>query len=158
MRAGWRIAEVRRLTQSFLATDFSEWAIITPKTRQFRALKKKSKPLIISGLDFLSVGITGLEPATSRPPEATQLTLNPVENQRFLQSLYLAVDVLVYFSPPFDYTINKITLSLINLESATKLKHNIDICKYSCVYFLDNEHFFLRNENPLYFRFWYIAI
>ena len=40
----------------------------TPKTRQFRA-QKKSKLLIISGLDFLSVGITGLEPATSRPPD-----------------------------------------------------------------------------------------
>ena len=32
---------------------------------------------------FFLVGITGLEPATSRPPEATQLALNPVENQRF---------------------------------------------------------------------------
>ena len=36
-----------------------------------------------SGLDFLLVGITGLEPATSRPPEATQLALNPVENQPY---------------------------------------------------------------------------
>ena len=48
------------------------------------------------------VGITGLEPATSRPPVATQLTQNPVETQQFLLFLYLAVDVLVYFSPPFD--------------------------------------------------------
>ena len=56
--------------------------VITPKSRQFRELKK-SKLLIISGLDFLSVGITGLEPATSRPPEATQLALNPVDNHHF---------------------------------------------------------------------------
>ena len=31
--------------------------------------KKKSKLLTTSGLDFLLVGITGLEPATSRPPD-----------------------------------------------------------------------------------------
>ena len=44
---------------------------------------KKVKVLKISTLTLAVVGITGLEPATSRPPEATQLTLNPVENQRF---------------------------------------------------------------------------
>ena len=44
---------------------------------------KKIKVLIFSTLILAFVGITGLEPATSRPPEATQLTLNPVENQRF---------------------------------------------------------------------------
>ena len=42
-----------------------------------------------SGLDFLLVGITGLEPATSRSPEATQLALNPVENQRLTPYRYL---------------------------------------------------------------------
>ena len=31
--------------------------------------KKKPKLLTTSGLDFLLVGITGLEPATSRPPD-----------------------------------------------------------------------------------------
>jgi len=53
-------------------------------------------------LDFLSVGITGLEPATSRPPEATQLALNPTENQQFLLFFYLTVYVWVYFCSPFD--------------------------------------------------------
>jgi len=66
---------------------------------------KKVKVLKISTLTFAFVGITGLEPATSRPPEATQLALNPVENQRFWNHLSRSVDVLVYFSPPFDYTI-----------------------------------------------------
>ena len=44
---------------------------------------KKVKMLKISTLTFAFVGITGLEPATSRPPEATQLALNPVETQLY---------------------------------------------------------------------------
>ena len=46
-------------------------------------VKKKRTLLNISQLGSSSVGITGLEPATSRPPEATQLALNPVDNQLF---------------------------------------------------------------------------
>ena len=67
----------------------------------YKNKKKEPENLLILRL-LTSVGITGLEPATSRPPEATQLALNPVENQRFLLSLFRSVDVLVYFSPPFD--------------------------------------------------------
>ncbi len=44
---------------------------------------KKVKTLKTSTLTLAFVGITGLEPATSRPPEATQLALNPVENEPY---------------------------------------------------------------------------
>jgi len=42
-----------------------------------------------SGLDFLLVGITGLEPATSRPPEVNSNGLNPVHYQRLTPYRYL---------------------------------------------------------------------
>ena len=44
--------------------------------------KKKKDQESIDSQPFPLVGITGLEPATSRPPEATQLALNPVDYQR----------------------------------------------------------------------------
>ena len=51
---------------------------------------------------FLSVGITGLEPATSRPPEVNSNGLNPDESQRLTLYHYLSVDFVVDFSPPND--------------------------------------------------------
>lgn len=52
-----------------------------------------------SGLDFLLVGITGLESATSRPPVATQPALNPTEKSTIsaiLLSYGLRLGLLLY--------------------------------------------------------------
>ena len=48
------------------------------------------------------VGITGLEPATSRPPEVNIPALNPDDYQRLSPYRYLLGDFLVDFSLPFD--------------------------------------------------------
>ena len=56
---------------------------------------------MIPGL-FPSVGITGLEPATSRPPEGNTYALNPDENQLITSYCSLMGDSLVDFSLPSD--------------------------------------------------------
>ena len=73
------------------------------------------------GCFFLSVGITGLEPATSRPPEATQLALNPFDNQLFsFKSDPLGDgfrDGLHHVGLNFNISI----LTLIHLESVSEI-------------------------------------
>ena len=51
------------------------------------------------------VGITGLEPATSRPPGASQLAPNPAENQLITLYCFLSVYFSVYFCSPIDETL-----------------------------------------------------
>ena len=85
---------------------------------------------------YAFVGITGLEPATSRPPEATQLALNPVENEPYRT-------ILKYVSDGFrdGFTSRWIKLQYFNsrfdsLESGVKVLYYREICKYNCCLFL----------------------
>ena len=51
---------------------------------------------------FALVGITGLEPATSRPPDVNFHWAYPDVSQKLTFPSILSVDFLVDFSPPND--------------------------------------------------------
>ena len=61
---------------------------------------------------LISVGITGLEPATSRPPEVYQLGLNPVYNQYYTDYLCFKSDG---FSDGFHHVLLNFNISILAL-------------------------------------------
>ena len=80
-------------------------------------IKKRGNLSILS----FSVGITGLEPATSRPPEVYQLGLNPVDNQYYTDYLCFKSDG---FRDGFHHVLLNFNISISHFGTsvpATKL-------------------------------------
>ena len=103
--------------------------------------RKKAKNLVILSLS-LSVGITGLEPATSRPPEATQLALNPVENQPYRSThLFMSDGFRDGFTSRW-VKLQYFNLSLDSFGIGTKVQRKNDIKQCLCNYLAPLHHFY----------------
>jgi len=117
-----------------------------PHSRCFeRNKRKKPENLLILRL-LTSVGITGLEPATSRPPEATQLALNPVDNHHFSNYREGESDG---FRDGFHHVGLNFNISISrfdSLESGAKLQIKFELTHYFYHFFSRSHSYYWIND------------